>query len=391
MQIKQKILYPPLLKGITEILRDVFLNLRPSDLALDNAFKQNKKWGSRDRRSIAELVYFILRNFSKIVSNNEMQDFSKINLEELVQKSAQLEGYALTHLSPEEENQLQIKIKAREFPLPSYFLKLNEDPEKIIYPQWQQAQIYLRLNPSQTSKKKVFEILQKNNLAFQDIKVLPYGFSVNRKEIKNVLNILTGLCEVQDGASQLLCQELPLTPSSLVIDTCAGAGGKSLYLANFLDKANPIKVHDLSSSKLRQLEKRFHNNHFNYQILKETELLSYHQKANLVLIDTPCSGLGVLKRKPETLWQLGQEKITELVITQQKILQNYSKLVAPQGYLAYMTCSVLKIENECQIQKFLENNQDFKTMKEIKSYGHENPEVNLQNFEGMYLWLGQRA
>lgn len=383
--MNSKKLHNPILYGASNILKEVYLNLHATDITLDKAFKANKKWGSRDRKAVAELVYFSLRNFSSIVTNLELKYYQKINFDLLVKKSAHKLGFTTDLENPDFNN------SADTFSLPiwlSDFLKVNqEDPNKIIYPQWKEGKVYFRLNPSKLSKEHAQKILNKAKIEFNDIKILPDGICLKRNEVKEAIEVLAGLGEIQDGSSQLLCRELPITKDMTVIDVCAGAGGKALYLSELLNEKNKILVHDTAPLKLAELEKRFKRNKRAYKILNTEQLMTNTNKADLVLIDTPCSGLGVLKRNPETLWQLTPQKLESLLSLQEELLKKYSTLVKPGGLLAYMTCSVLKCENDTQITSFLKTNPQFKLVKEIKIYDHSSPQISLDHFDGMYLAL----
>jgi 16S rRNA (cytosine967-C5)-methyltransferase len=175
-----------------------------------------------------------------------------------------------------------------------------------------------------------------------------------------------------------------------VVDVCAGAGGKTLHLASLMKNKGQLIAMDLYESKLNQLKIRAKRNGvFNIEprIIEGTKSIKkLHEKADRVLIDAPCSGLGVLKRNPDSKWKLQPEFIENIKKTQQEVLVNYSKMVKKGGKLVYATCSILPSENEKQIEWFLKTPEGaaFKKVKENKIFAHQS------GFDGFYMALLER-
>jgi 16S rRNA (cytosine967-C5)-methyltransferase len=175
-----------------------------------------------------------------------------------------------------------------------------------------------------------------------------------------------------------------------VVDTCAGAGGKTLHLASLMENKGQLIAMDLYESKLKQLKIRAkRNGAFNIEprVIESTKTIKkLHEKADRVLIDAPCSGLGVLKRNPDSKWKLQPEFIDNIRKVQAEVLENYSKIVKPGGKLVYATCSVLPSENQEQIKHFLstEIGKEFNFVKDQKVLASES------GFDGFYMALLER-
>jgi len=165
-----------------------------------------------------------------------------------------------------------------------------------------------------------------------------------------------GWFEVQDAASQAVAPFTQVAPGMRVIDACAGAGGKALHLAAMMGNKGQLIALDIHNYKLRELKRRAkragaHNietRHIdNNKVIKKL-----HGSSDRVLLDAPCSGLGVLRRNPDAKWKLNPDFIDRVVAEQQQILTQYAHMVKPGGKLIYVTCSILPQENEEQIAAF---------------------------------------
>jgi 16S rRNA (cytosine967-C5)-methyltransferase len=159
-----------------------------------------------------------------------------------------------------------------------------------------------------------------------------------------------GLVELQDGASQAVVEALPLAPGTRVLDYCAGGGGKSLALA-----AHPgvdVCAHDISEARLGDLLPRAERAGTPVTLLATKAQMNRQAPFDIVLCDVPCSGSGSWRRAPDAKWRLDEARLRELSDVQSGILEEAAALVAPDGLLAYATCSVLRVENEAVIERF---------------------------------------
>jgi 16S rRNA (cytosine967-C5)-methyltransferase len=170
-----------------------------------------------------------------------------------------------------------------------------------------------------------------------------------------------------------------------VVDTCAGAGGKTLHIAALMENKGQIIALDIYANKLKELKRRAKRNgahNIDTRPIESTKVIKkLYDKADRVLIDAPCSGLGVLRRNPDAKWKLQPEFLEKIKETQRDILQQYSRMVKPGGQLVYATCSVLPSENQDQVKNFLDSNKEFTFVKEKKVLSHKS------GFDGFYMAL----
>jgi 16S rRNA (cytosine967-C5)-methyltransferase len=262
---------------------------------------------------------------------------------------------------------------------------------KEIAAQNQQAQVILRVNTLKTTKQKLRAILMDLNIETDYLE--KQADALVLKERANVFltdAFKEGLFEVQDANSQLVAAFLDVKPGMKVVDTCAGAGGKTLHMASLMDNKGLLIAMDLYESKLKQLKLRAKRNgafNIEYRIIDSTKVIKkLYEKADRVLIDAPCSGLGVLKRNPDSKWKLQPEFIDNIRKVQAEVLESYSRIVKPGGKMVYATCSILPSENQEQIKRFLttENGKNFTFVQDKKILASES------GFDGFYMALLER-
>ena len=173
-----------------------------------------------------------------------------------------------------------------------------------------------------------------------------------------------------------------------VIDTCAGAGGKTLHLSALMENKGQIIAMDIYESKLRKLKVRARRNkahNIDMRVIDSTKpIKKLHGKADRVLIDAPCSGLGVLRRNPDSKWKLQPEFVENIKKTQAEILDSYSRMVKVGGKLVYATCSILPSENQDQVKTFLDSHSEFKFVEDRKVL------PSKSGFDGFYMALLER-
>ena len=178
---------------------------------------------------------------------------------------------------------------------------------------------------------------------------------------------------------------MEVEPGMKVIDACAGAGGKSLHLAALMKNKGHILSLDIYEKKLIELQRRARRNGVHIieaKIIESSKTIKrLKEKADRLLLDVPCTGLGVLRRNPDAKWKLSPTFLEEVKITQQNLLRDYSSMVKPGGKLIYATCSILPSENENQIKTFLES-------KEGQLFTLENQKTLLPNdfgYDGFFM------
>lgn len=379
-----------------------------ADKVVARALKKDKRWGSHDRKFVAETIYEIVRwkrLYAEIAEVKEPYD--RDNLWRIFAVWAVLRGIQLPDWKYFEETPIRrikgrfdelSKIRKFREAIPDWMDELGakelgeEKWSKEIAAQNEQAQVILRVNTLKTTREKLQNILRESNI--ETITLKEYPFALILKERANVFltdAFKEGLFEVQDASSQLVAPFLDVQPGMRVVDTCAGAGGKTLHLAALMENKGQLIAMDIYESKLKQLKLRAkRDSAFNieYRVIENTKVIKkLHEKADRVLIDAPCSGLGVLKRNPDSKWKLESEFVDNIRKTQAEVLENYSKIVKPGGKLVYATCSVLPSENEQQVKRFLaetEIGKEFTFVQDRKILASEG------GFDGFYMALMER-
>ena len=383
-------------------LNAIFNEGEYADKVVARALKKDKRWGSSDRKFVAETIYEIVRwkrLYAEIAEVKEPYD--RDNLWRMFAVWAVLRGYPIPdwrQLEGTPERKIKgrfdelSKNRALKESIPDWMdeLGVKELGEKVwskeIAAQNQPAKVILRTNTLKGTKESLRNTLMDLNIETEYLKDQPEALVL--KERANVFltdAFKQGLFEVQDANSQLVAGFLDVKPGMRVVDTCAGAGGKTLHMASLMENKGQLIAMDLYESKLKQLKLRAKRNgafNIEYRIIDSTKVIKkLHEKADRVLIDAPCSGLGVLKRNPDSKWKLQPEFIDNIRKVQSEVLESYSKIVKPGGKLVYATCSVLPSENQEQVEKFLktEIGQQFIFVEDRKMLASES------GFDGFYM------
>jgi len=388
-------------------LMQIFNEKEYADKVIQKLLKRDKRWGSRDRAFIAETTYDIVRwkrLYAKIADVKEPYD--RDNLWRMFAVWATLKGINLPDWKYFENTPTR-KIKGR-------FDELSKDRRfKESIPDWmdevgcqelgelmwakeiskqnEQASVILRVNSLKTNKKDLQLKLQSEDIETEMLS--NYPFALKLKERANVFKtdaFKNGWFEVQDASSQLVAEFLDVKPGMKVVDTCAGAGGKTLHLAALMNNTGQLTAMDIYESKLKKLKIRARRNGVHNVTLKVIDstkpIKKLHNKADRVLIDAPCSGFGVLRRNPDAKWKLEPEFLDRIRDVQENLLKRYSKIVKEGGKLVYATCSILPSENQHQIKKFLASTEgkEFNFVKDQSLLAHKS------GFDGFYMALLER-
>ena len=384
----------------------IFNENKQADKVLKNTLKRDKRWGARDRGFIAETTYDIVRwkrLYSKIAEVKE--PFNRANLFRLFTVWATLKGIQIPDW-PQFENTPTRKIKGKfdEFSkirkykesVPDWLDDLGQKElgkkwDKEIHSLNQLADVILRVNTLKTTKEKLQNNLQELEIETENIKGYPHALKlVKRTNVFVTEAFKNGWFEVQDASSQKVAKFLNPKPGTRVVDTCAGAGGKSLHIAALMENKGQVIALDIYENKLKELKRRAKRNgahNIETRTIDSSKVIKkLIQKADKILIDAPCSGIGVLKRNPDSKWKLQPEFLETIKNTQREILDSYSRMVKPGGQMVYATCSILPSENEKQVQDFLErkSGKNFKFVKEEKVFPSES------GFDGFYMALLQK-
>ena len=230
----------------------------------------------------------------------------------------------------------------------------------------QRAKTDIRINTLKSTLKQVTHFLKQSGYQVEPSDITPWGLRFKeRVSLFNHDTFKQGWFEIQDQGSQLLAQLTDVKAGDRVVDFCAGAGGKTLAMAAMMKNKGSIWACDVHSKRLQQTIKRakragVYNCRTQHLKSENDKWVKHHSsKSDVVLIDAPCSGTGTWRRNPDSRWHLTEKALGELIDLQQSILTSSSRLVKPGGKLLYATCSLLKQENEDQIEWFLNGNSQF--------------------------------
>ena len=366
-------LHKNLVLAVLNGLQQIFNEEKYADKVVAQVLKSDKRWGSRDRGFIAETTYEIVRwkrlytTIANVQEPLNRQDFWRI-----FAVWATLRGYILPDWkSLEGTPKRRIKGKFEELrqerkyreSIPDWLDELG--CKALGEKKWTlevkalntMAPVVLRANALKTLPKLLRNALIEEKIKTQTLAKYPDALVLDeRANVFSTESFQRGWFEVQDAASQSVAPFTQVAPGMRVIDACAGAGGKALHLAAMMGNKGQLIALDIHNYKLRELKRRAkragaHNietRHIdNNKVIKKL-----HGSADRVLLDAPCSGLGVLRRNPDAKWKLNPDFIDRVVVEQQQILTQYAHMVKPGGKLIYVTCSILPQENEEQIAAF---------------------------------------
>ena len=353
----------------------------PADAVLSRYFRENRALGQNDRAVVAEAVFGVLRRkrlLDHVTGNGEARAL-------LLAWLTRIEGLNIRQLTPllrRDEAQRVAAIKAaavdkltlaQQAELPDWLVdKLRPTMSDAAILELgsalaQPAPLDLRVNTLRATREAALAALAADGI---DAAATPYAPSGIRVAGHPALNrhpwFLNGTLEVQDEGSQILCHLLAPTRHDLVIDFCAGAGGKTLALGALMGNRGRLYAYDVSAARLKKFAPRLArsglSNVHPQAIVNENDIRIKRLtgKADRVLIDAPCSGLGTLRRNPDLKWRQSPQSVAELVSKQSAILTAAARLLKPGGRLVYATCSLLAEENEIIVETFLTANAEFK-------------------------------
>ena len=369
------------LSHLEELLRELLKFQHPADAIVSRYFRQNPKLGGRERALLAEAAYTVLRlrtlftHFSEKEEGSVRRRFALLGLCE-VTSSAAFDGLLpaqerawLQRLHTVDRQSLGLLIQTN---LPQWLLEqLIADHGRETALAYARASLTgapldIRVN---TLKADVPQVQNALNEAGVVATTLPWPSDalrlVGKPALQKTAAFTNGWLEVQDAGSQLLAHVLAPKRGEMVVDFCAGAGGKTLALGALMRSSGRLYACDVSDTRLAKLKPRMARSGLSnvtplrIEHEQDARLRRLYNKIDRVLVDAPCSGLGTLRRNPDLKWRQTQKTIAEMRGKQARILAAASKLLKVGGTLLYATCSVLKAENEEIVDAFLAANPNF--------------------------------
>ena len=398
-----ELIHRNLLIGIHDALEETFFqDKKYADKVLERLLKAHKKWGSADRQVVSEIFYDIVR-WKKRLEYYMGEGTKPSNIYNLIlayllwkkvkyKKFDEFDGIKTGGILSKLDKKT-FPTKAIEHSVPDWLAGLFEKElgakwEKEMSALNEQAPVILRANSLKISAENLVEILKEEGV--NSFVLRGYPDAVQLEEKKNVFltsAFKEGFFEVQDASSQKIAELLDVKEGMRVVDVCAGAGGKTLHIAALMNNKGQIIALDIYEWKLAELKRRAKRaGAFNIEtrFIEDNKVIKrLHNTADRLLIDAPCSGLGVLKRNPDSKWKIDEDFINRIKTEQENILQNYSKILKKGGKMVYATCSILPSENGEQVRKFLAENTEFALLKE------ENI-MPSDGYDGFYMALIER-
>ncbi len=381
---------------IVSILENVLLENKFADKVIEKAFKENTKRKNPDRQFIAQTTYGIIRNYRLLytAAKCEKDNFWKILGAWLMLNKVPMprwDEFGKLNSNNLTKNVREAKTirKIRES-IPDWLDALGEnelgnDWEKEIRALNENPKVILRVNTLKTTKENLIEALGNEMVDVTTDDNFPDALFLPRwKNVFRLQAFKEGLFESQDAASQEVAHYLEVSPGMRVIDACAGTGGKTLHLAALMNNKGRIIAMDTEEWKLTELKLRARRcgvSNLELKTIDSSKVIKRQANtADRLLLDVPCSGLGVLRRNPDAKWKLTPEYLEKLNTLQTKIINDYCILLKKDGLMVYSTCSILPSENQHQVEKFLKSHSNFKLIREKTLSPSE-------GFDGFYMAL----
>lgn len=371
---------PAIINSTEEVLREILRLTAPADSTLSRYFREHARLGSRERGVIAEAIYGLLRNKSVYTNFAESGNGSPMRRMTLLGLADAVGVDALGGLTEEETEWLNRVMQIDRTLLPAslaanlpqwLFDKLvARDGEAatlaLSHAMNQPAPLDLRVNAIKATREDVMTELSQAPILCESTPFAPLGIRIIKKPaLQNLPLFKKGLIEVQDEGSQLLSQIVGAKRGEMVVDFCAGAGGKTLSLGASMRNTGRLYAFDISDKRLAKLKPRLARSGLSnvHPVLiaheNDAKVKRLAGKIDRVLVDAPCSGLGTLRRNPDVKWRQSPQSIIELNEKQASILSGAARLVKAGGRLVYATCSILDEENEAIVEQFLASHEDF--------------------------------
>ncbi|CAJ8922284.1 NOL1/NOP2/sun family protein [Burkholderia pseudomallei] len=398
--------------GQTEaLLAEVLKFVGPADVTTSRFFRAHPKLGHAERGVIAEAVFAVLRrrmeyaHLAESGTGAPARRLALLGLMQTVGRSAlkpfvsDAEWAWLDHVAKIDPASLPLRVRTN---LPDWIHQalaerlgadeLAQFAAAVNYP----APLDLRANALKATRDQVIDSLRAAGIDAGATPFAPFGVRVVGKPALTKLKLFEeGLIEVQDEGSQLLCSLVAPRRGEMIVDFCAGAGGKTLALGAMMRSTGRLYAFDVSEKRLAKLKPRLARSGLSNvnPVLIDSEhdakIKRLAGKIDRVLVDAPCSGLGTLRRNPDLKWRQSRETVDELAPKQASILASAARLVKKGGRLVYATCSVLEAENEAIVSAFLAAHPAFELVPASRVLAEQR--IALDTGDYLSLWPHRHA
>lgn len=369
-----------LLDQAVSVATQLLMFAQPADAVL-SAFFRAQKCGPRERALIAETAYAVLRHRRSLAAwLGGEANTKQLVLAALVRHGGMSQRQLAEGLSPRDAEWVA-QLKGRPDPvlslaeqadLPDWLVErllgMMDEPRllELAHALNQPAPLDLRVNTLKAERDAVLARFERDGMAAQPCPYAPQGVRlVGKPSLAKHPLFLDGSVEVQDEGSQLLGHLLQPKRGEMVVDFCAGAGGKTLLLGALMRSTGRLYAFDVADKRLAKLKPRLARSGLSnvHPVViaheNDTHVKRLAGKCDRVLVDAPCSGLGTLRRNPDLKWRQTPQSIVELAVKQASILAAAARLLKPGGRLVYATCSLLPEENEAIVDAFLAAHPSF--------------------------------
>lgn len=353
----------------------------PADAVVSRYFRDHHQLGHADRAFVAETVFAVLRRGRSIEARcaGRLSDRARLlvalavsrgwSQRELapVLKASEEEWLAAAKALPESELPPAVRCDLPDWLYARLEAQFGADEVlRLAQALNQPAPLDLRVNTLKTNRAALLAQFAAEGIAAVPGSLSPLAIRLRDKPaLARHPLFLAGAFEVQDEGSQLLGYLLEPRRGEMVVDFCAGAGGKTLLLGALMKNTGRLYAYDVSDKRLARLKPRLARSGLSnvhpvrIEHERDTRIKRLAGKVDRVLVDAPCSGLGTLRRNPDLKWRQGEDSVAELAVKQASILDAAARLVRPGGRVVYATCSLLTAENEAVVDAFLAGHADF--------------------------------
>lgn len=383
------------------MLGDILQWQHPADATLSHWLRAHPHLGARDRGEVANAVFDVLRHlrrYRQYAESGSGPAARRLAILGLSGSAGELTQELKDALSPQERDWLaQVGTIAQDslppavrYSQPDWLaeqFQAMDNADALMAALNTSAPLDIRVNPFKVQRDEILARLQDPAFAECQPQATPYspwGIRLQgRPPVNRWMLFEQGDIEVQDEGSQLLAALVAPKRGEMVIDYCAGAGGKTLLLGALMRSTGRLYAFDVSATRLARAKPRFARSglsNIHPVVIEEgrdQRVARLSGKAHRVLVDAPCSGIGTLRRNPDLKWRQHPEGLQSLLAVQAQILTQAAQCVRPGGRLVYATCSLLPQENEEQVQRFLAANPAFRLINAAQALADRCPGLEM--------------
>ena len=351
-------------QAVLDLIGEIFKDERPADGIINDYLRAHKYIGSKDRRFIADLTWQLIRRRRRLEFDAGSAEPRKLLLWAARDKLAEVFDSSAYGLSPLTEAE---KIWLRQDNDRPYPAAVEAECPDWLYAKIRDMAFCKALNQTAEAdfrahghtREEVISRLAAEGITVTPTPLSPLGFRTpQRISLGNCVAYQEGWFEVQDEASQIAALLCDVRPEHKIIDYCCGAGGKSLALSALLNNQGHILAHDINARRLENIKPRIAR--LNVKNIELTDIIADSDRNfDRFILDAPCSGTGTWRRAPDAKFRLKPEQLAALNRTQNELLETAAAKTGTGGRIVYITCSVLKDENEDIIKAFLPRHPQF--------------------------------